>query len=86
MPLKDANSIVTGATPPIHSWTVEPPKQDRIGEPYYWRFGSVHPGGCCIATCDGAVRMVHYIVDTTVHGYLGNRSDGVAIEKMPWGD
>ena len=39
-----------------------------------------------IATCDGAVRMVHYIVDTTVHGYLGNRSDQVAIEKMPWGD
>jgi hypothetical protein len=30
--------------------------------------------------------MVHYIVDATVHGRLGHRSDGATIEKMPWGD
>jgi prepilin-type N-terminal cleavage/methylation domain-containing protein len=70
----------------IHSWTVETPKQDKIGEPFYWRFGSSHPGGCYIATCDGSVRMVHYIVDATVHSRLGHRSDQLVIEKMPWSD
>lgn len=51
---------------------------------HYGRFGSSHPGGCFFATCNGAVRMVHFDVDPTVHGYLGNRSDQVAIAKMPW--
>jgi prepilin-type processing-associated H-X9-DG protein len=44
---------------------------------YAESFGSVHPGGCHFAFCDGGVRFVFETVDPAVMNALATR-DGVA--------
>jgi prepilin-type N-terminal cleavage/methylation domain-containing protein len=43
------------------------------------RFGSSHPGRFNAVLADGAVRSISYSVDKTLFKYLGNKSDGHAI-------
>ena len=45
-----------------------------------YSFGSAHSGGLNMATCDGAVRSVSYLIDTEVHRRLGNRCDGLTVD------
>ncbi|MEN6448953.1 MAG: DUF1559 domain-containing protein [Thermoguttaceae bacterium] len=57
------------------------PFPDTPGADNYWyNFGSAHANGCMIALCDGSVPTISYMVDATVHRYLGSRNDGRAID------
>jgi prepilin-type N-terminal cleavage/methylation domain-containing protein/prepilin-type processing-associated H-X9-DG protein len=59
------------------------PYQDQSGfysVATYVVFGSAHAAGFNMAMCDGSVRTISYSIDLTVHGYLGNRKDGHAID------
>lgn len=49
----------------------------HLVETYAESFGSVHPGGCHFAFCDGGVRFVYDSVDPGVFNSLATR-DGVA--------
>jgi prepilin-type N-terminal cleavage/methylation domain-containing protein len=43
-------------------------------------FGSAHPGGCLLATCDGSVSQVGYDVDAEAFRQMGHRADGGTIK------
>jgi prepilin-type N-terminal cleavage/methylation domain-containing protein/prepilin-type processing-associated H-X9-DG protein len=45
------------------------------------RFGASHPGRFNALLADGSVRGVSYTIDPTVFRYLGNKSDGQAINS-----
>jgi type II secretory pathway pseudopilin PulG len=45
-----------------------------------YRFGSAHPGGWLVATCDGSVRRMDFGVAPEIHRRLANRDDG---QPMP---
>jgi prepilin-type N-terminal cleavage/methylation domain-containing protein/prepilin-type processing-associated H-X9-DG protein len=60
--------------------TYSPPLQDTPGYSDYIDFGSAHAGSLNMSLCDGSVRPVSYSVDTTVHGHLCDRHDGVPID------
>ncbi len=51
---------------------------------YYRSFGSAHTNGLHMAFCDGSVQMINYTVDRTVHGRLGNRHDGLAVDAKSY--
>ena len=65
----------------ITRWTGsgQVPLQDRSGADFSESFGSVHSVGFHMALCDGSVRLIDYSINPTVHGHLGNRRDGVAV-------
>ncbi|MBT5018470.1 MAG: DUF1559 domain-containing protein [Planctomicrobium sp.] len=42
-------------------------------------FGSSHAGGFQMALCDGAVRMIAFEIDQSIHSRLGNRKDGKTV-------
>jgi prepilin-type N-terminal cleavage/methylation domain-containing protein len=44
-----------------------------------WKFGSVHPGLCQFALCDGSVQRVSNTVDPCILGLLSQRNDGLAV-------
>ncbi|MBN2218378.1 MAG: DUF1559 domain-containing protein [Pirellulales bacterium] len=52
------------------------PRQDTPGLPYFYGFGSAHPGGCHFVFCDGSVKSIEYSIDPLVHSLLGNGMDG----------
>jgi prepilin-type N-terminal cleavage/methylation domain-containing protein/prepilin-type processing-associated H-X9-DG protein len=62
-------------------------RSDRLPLPDYsnpsdddpGRFGSSHPGQFNAALADGSVRSIAYGIDRTLFSYLGNKSDGQAI-------
>ena len=45
------------------------------------RFGSAHPVGCCFLFADGSVSVISYQLDPEVHRRLGNRRDGLAVQR-----
>ena len=45
------------------------------------RFGSVHPGGCHFVFVDGSVSLISYHIDPEIHRHLGNRKDGMPIDR-----
>ncbi|HKB04643.1 MAG TPA: DUF1559 domain-containing protein [Gemmataceae bacterium] len=63
--------------------TDRPPGPDAVdGSPLLGgdrRFGSSHPGRFHVLLADGSVRSVSYSINPTVFSYLGNKSDGQAI-------
>lgn len=65
----------TGVDLDLNRWTIEGPLPDGpTAQPR--RFGSAHFDGCYFVMCDGALRMVSYLVDRQVHRSAGNRHDG----------
>ena len=47
-----------------------------------YSFGSIHPGRCHFALCDGSVRSVATSVDSELFGHLCNRNDGKTVGKF----
>jgi prepilin-type processing-associated H-X9-DG protein len=56
------------------------PSQDTPGLGQGLAFGSAHANGFYMAFCDGSVQFMDFGIDPAVHWYLGNRSDGQAID------
>jgi prepilin-type processing-associated H-X9-DG protein len=75
----DNECAYIGDNEDIARWTYLPPCQDT-GNGGYRGFGSAHSNGFQMAFCDGSVHMINYSIDPPVHGYLGNRKDGKAID------
>ncbi|MBN2292110.1 MAG: DUF1559 domain-containing protein [Pirellulales bacterium] len=44
-------------------------------------FGSAHVDGCQMVFCDGSTHMIPYNIDPTIHARLGNRHDGLQVDK-----
>ncbi len=53
---------------------------DALGADYPSSFGSAHATGFNMAFCDASVQPMSYSIDPAVHGYLGSRNDGQAID------
>ena len=56
-------------------WTFLTPKRDDDSESWDL-FGSVHPGICNFAFCDGSVKPINLKIDPETHRLLGSRNDG----------
>ncbi len=69
-----------GENEDIVRWTSYLPQQDTAGLSLYPAFGSAHSNGFHMAFCDGSVKMIAYTIKPEIHGYLGNRRDGVPID------
>jgi prepilin-type N-terminal cleavage/methylation domain-containing protein/prepilin-type processing-associated H-X9-DG protein len=75
------DSDVIRSTDPDHP--PEPDYNDGTGEgDGDMRFGSSHPGRFNVAFADGSVHSLSYSIDPTVFSYLGNKSDGQAIDSQ----
>jgi prepilin-type N-terminal cleavage/methylation domain-containing protein/prepilin-type processing-associated H-X9-DG protein len=61
-------------------WTYFAPFPDTPGVNGGGIAGSAHRTGFNMAFCDGSVKMMNYSIDPVVHGYLGSRNDGRAID------
>jgi prepilin-type N-terminal cleavage/methylation domain-containing protein/prepilin-type processing-associated H-X9-DG protein len=71
-------------------WGVVPPDQDRRGQPGYYQFGSLHPGGFNAVYCDGSVHVVRYNIQSNntptstaplgIWQRLCKRDDGLPID------
>jgi hypothetical protein len=46
------------------------------GQKLHFRFGSAHPAGLGMASCDGSVRQINYDVDDQIWSAYGGRDDG----------
>jgi prepilin-type N-terminal cleavage/methylation domain-containing protein/prepilin-type processing-associated H-X9-DG protein len=81
----DNGLALQGENADISRWTawnpssILAPLQDTPGA-YSYAFGSAHSDGCNMALCDGAVKMISYMIDLEVHRRLGNRKDGLPID------
>jgi hypothetical protein len=53
-----------------------PPARDEAGKGDPRPFGSAHPGGWNVVSCDGSVHSISYTIDPVTHGRLANRKDG----------
>lgn len=53
---------------------------DQPGSDNSQQFGSAHASGFSMTLCDGSVRSISYSINADIHGYLGNRKDGKAID------
>jgi prepilin-type N-terminal cleavage/methylation domain-containing protein/prepilin-type processing-associated H-X9-DG protein len=67
----DEDTIRTTAYAPLPDYTTGKDKKHR--------FGSSHSYGINAVFADGSVRSISYSIDPTIFGYLGNKSDGHAI-------
>jgi prepilin-type N-terminal cleavage/methylation domain-containing protein len=85
----DDQPLYTGDTDDVNRWTGNDtdtkavpllPQQDTPGVESDWIFGSAHNAGFNMATCDGSVKTISFMIDPFVHNYLGNRQDGQPID------
>ena len=69
-----------GYVAPTDKGTPYPPAQDQSGHAnnnnFSTNFGSAHAAGVNMAFCDGAVKLINYNINPTIHMQLGHRSDG----------
>jgi len=79
--LGDNETMYIGHNEDISRWggPGHVPVQDRPGYGLRLTFGSAHSVGVNMGFCDGAVRLISYSVNPTIHGRLANRRDGQAI-------
>jgi prepilin-type N-terminal cleavage/methylation domain-containing protein len=73
----DRDSVRAACVPPQPDRAGYDPATIYGGFPPPIAFGSSHPAGCGMASCDGAVRTVSYDVDPTVFRGSAGRSDGL---------
>jgi hypothetical protein len=59
-----------------------PPLPDQLGLPYFYGFGSAHPGVFQISFCDASVQSVSYEIDPVTHERLGGRRDGEVVNEF----
>jgi len=80
-PADDNEGYTAGWDEDVIRSTDHAPMKDFVGEGWDMerRFGSSHPGGIHAVFADGSVHTIAYTIDPTVFKYLGNRSDGQAI-------
>jgi hypothetical protein len=78
----DNHSLYQGYDRDIVRWTnaAYAPQNDAPGADLYWMFGGPHQGIFQVAWCDGSVRGVRIDISPELHGHLGNRKDGAAID------
>jgi prepilin-type N-terminal cleavage/methylation domain-containing protein len=86
--LGDNQATLTGDNEDVTRWTginasilVLAPQPDTPGSMLRFLFGSAHASGLYMAFCDGSVHEISYMIDPTVHKYLGNRRDDVPIDS-----
>jgi prepilin-type N-terminal cleavage/methylation domain-containing protein/prepilin-type processing-associated H-X9-DG protein len=78
--MSDNETMYIGDNPDITRYSYLPPMRDRRGyDEGGVSFGSPHVNGFNACMCDGSVRTITYTIDPTVHRYLGNRADNVAV-------
>jgi prepilin-type processing-associated H-X9-DG protein len=58
-----------------------PPTRDQAGVELIYSFGSAHPAGCNFAFCDGSVRGIGYSINPETHRRMGNRADGLPVDR-----
>ena len=73
----DRDVLRTGCVPPQADRAGYDPATTYGGFPPPIAFGSSHPAGCGMASCDGAVRTVSYDVDRDVFRGSAGRNDGL---------
>ncbi|MBN2294378.1 MAG: DUF1559 domain-containing protein [Pirellulales bacterium] len=61
-----------------------PPICDTPGLEIWFGFGSSHSSGFHVVMCDGSVHLIDYSIDPEIHSYLGNRHDGVSLNKTDY--
>jgi prepilin-type N-terminal cleavage/methylation domain-containing protein len=82
-----------------HDWdnmrwasTVYPLEVDREGsfarDPSQssYTFGSAHETGIHFVFCDGSVHSIPYLINLQIHARLGNRCDGLSVDKSEFVD
>jgi len=60
---------------------VRTPLQDTPGFSNWYLFGSAHPGAYNSVFCDGSVHAIAYSIDAETHRRLGNRFDGLPVDR-----
>jgi len=73
-------SAYSGVDVDLNRWVTGPPKLDAE-EPDMRAFGSAHSSGCHFVFCDGSTRMIAYAIDAELHRRLGNRHDGLVVDR-----
>ncbi len=76
----DNEGLYIGFSNNVTRMTSQPPSQDIPGWPNTCRFGSAHSDIFFMGFCDGSVTGMSYTINPTVHKFLGNRADGMAID------
>ena len=83
----DDQSMYTGYDIDVNRWTRNDggdqltPLRDTPGLLQYYSFGSAHANVCQFAFCDGSVQAIGYDIDAEVHRRLGNREDGLDVDR-----
>lgn len=71
----DDRPMMVGYSSSNVRWGVEPPARDTAGVAHPNGFGSAHPSGWVASFGDGAVKLISFDIDPTLHMRLADRAD-----------
>jgi prepilin-type N-terminal cleavage/methylation domain-containing protein len=77
----DNESMYSGDDYDVARWAAVRPVGDRPGLVAHPAFGSAHVSGFHMMFCDGSVRHISYDIELATHRGLGNRKDGIVVDK-----
>jgi prepilin-type N-terminal cleavage/methylation domain-containing protein/prepilin-type processing-associated H-X9-DG protein len=77
----DNESMYSGDDHDVARWTADQPTRDQPGLALHKAFGSAHDSGFNMMFCDGSVRHLSFDINISTHRGLGNRKDGIVIDK-----